>query len=81
MNRFFVWCKTGSTAGRMIFAVILLAFFILFSLFLWFISYLEMKGPGQPGEVVVTIPRGASFDDIAEILTQKKLVTEDIRFK
>ncbi|MDJ0622628.1 MAG: endolytic transglycosylase MltG [Desulfocapsaceae bacterium] len=46
----------------------------------WLYSYSTTPGPSDSSEVIVMIPRGASFTSTATLLVDAGLVQEDIRF-
>lgn len=75
--------QRSGIARRIVVVTILLAFFVTVSLLLYYQSYVSSSGPAAGSiekSVVVTIPKGSSVKAIAEILSNKGIIYNDVRF-
>lgn len=73
---------TGSKIKRVVLWATLFAILGAGALGSWYLSYVFTPAPSQLNETVtVIIPKGSSVREIAQILADKKLVKNDIRFQ
>lgn len=64
---------------RSVLVILFLCVLAVLTISLWLYSYASTPASDTPGESVVLIPRGASFEEITTLLDESDLVRKDIR--